>query len=98
MIKLIALIIGIVFTQYPVYEEQGFRVYFLPETQTEQAAQQMVHTPGQFTYGIIHKPFRIRNKAHAYELIKSQEYMYIKPPTGTLIYVYPGGFDFVCDP
>jgi len=101
MIKLAIMLVAVALVSKPtptVYENNGFKLYFLEQETAYEMAQQMEHTKGQFTYGIIAEPIKIKDKSHAYELIKQNDYKYVIPPSGVLVFAYPGGFDFVGGP
>lgn len=91
--KIITLLLSLAVAQTPAYQSDGFRLYFLEEETAKEMAFEMDHTSGQFTYGVTTKPVVVESKAHAYEIIKAQQFKYVITPSGYLLYVYPGGHD-----
>lgn len=93
---LLALVLSVNLAPNEFSTQDGYRLYFLTETNVIEQVNAMEHTEGQYTHGIVLSPVMIANKRQAYDLIKAHDH-YTIHPDGNITFSFDGGFVEVGD-
>lgn len=88
---LLALVLSVNLAPTEFSTQDGYRLYFLTESNVIEQVNDMEHTPGQYTHGIVMSPIMITTKRQAYDLIKAHDH-YTIHPDGNITFSFDGGF------